>query len=95
MNKNDLCVKVYERVGEELKLSKGEVSSVVSALFDVVTDTVLAKEDVTIQNFGKWSVVTKKARKGRNPKTGDELMIPERQSVKFAVSSKIKGELNA
>lgn len=94
MNKNELAVRVFDVVGESVKTSKGDVNTIVSALFDVIADTVKTGEDVTIQNFGKWSMVTKKARKGRNPKTGEELNIPEKKSVKFAVSSKIKKDIN-
>lgn len=95
MNKNDLCNDVYNTLGQELNLSKNDVNNVVSSVFNLIEGYLQNGEDVTIQSFGKWSVVTKKARKGRNPKTGAELMIPEKKSVKFAVSSKIKEGLNA
>lgn len=94
MNKNELALKVFENLSESNEsLKKSTVVSVVDELFEVIKST-FSTEDVTIQNFGKWSTAIRKARKGRNPKTGEELSIPEKKTIKFALSSKIKKELN-
>lgn len=96
MNKNELALKVFENLSASNEgLKKGLVSDVVDEVFEVIKSTFSTEDDLTIQNFGKWSRTVRKARKGRNPKTGEELTIPEKTSVKFALSSKIKKELNS
>lgn len=95
MNKNELSLKVFENLSEaNPSLKKSVVVDVVEELFEVIKSTFSTEEDVTIQNFGKWSPTVRKARKGRNPKTGEELSIPEKKTIKFSLSSKVKKELN-
>ncbi|MBW1943125.1 MAG: HU family DNA-binding protein, partial [Deltaproteobacteria bacterium] len=51
-------------------------------------------EDVLISGFGKFCVKNKQRRRGRNPATGDDLMLGERRVVTFKVSSVLKNKIN-
>ena len=63
----------------------------------MIKGTLATGEDVMISNFGKFCVKNKRERKGRNPETGDDMMLPARRVVTFRCSgtlrNKIKGLL--
>ncbi|UCD32164.1 MAG: HU family DNA-binding protein, partial [Desulfobacterales bacterium] len=57
--------------------------------------TLENNEDVLISGFGKFSVKDKKERKGRNPATGEEMMLAPRKVVTFKCSGKLRDKINA
>jgi len=86
LTKQDLVEMIYS----ELNLSKKESVNVLESIFKIIKDELTAGNDVMISGFGKWSVRNKRARKGRNPKTGEEMMIEARKVVTFKSSKTIK-----
>ena len=90
MTKAGIVNDVYERVG----VTKKEAADYVNAVFDAMKDTLSEGEDVKISGFGKFEVRQKGERVGRNPRTGEEIMIPERKVPRFKVSQVLKDELN-
>ena len=66
----------------------------VSALFGALTDELKAGREVSVRNFGKFSVKQREARKGRNPKTGAALDIPAKRYPRFTASDSLKNGLN-
>ena len=66
--------------------------------FDVLLvrelDATLFGEDVMISGFGKFCAKKKKERKGRNPATGDDMMLESRQAVTFKCSGRLREKLN-
>lgn len=90
MTKAGIVNDVYERVG----VTKKEAAEYVDAVFDAMKDTLSEGEDVKISGFGKFEVRQKGERVGRNPRTGEEIMIPERKVPRFKVSQVLKDELN-
>ena len=90
MTKAGIVNDVYERVG----VTKKEAAEYVDAVFDAMKDTLAEGEDVKISGFGKFEVRQKGERVGRNPRTGEEIMIPERKVPRFKVSQVLKDELN-
>lgn len=70
-NKADLVQSVAAKVGD----SKKNVSPVVDAVFDAIREYLAQDEKVQIIGFGNFEVRERKARKGRNPQTGDEIEI--------------------
>lgn len=91
MNKSELV----SRVAEESGVAKKTVEDVLSCCFSVVEAVLVSGEDISISGFGKWEVVERKGRKGRNPKTGEELQIPAKKTAKWSPSKVIKNTLNA
>jgi integration host factor subunit alpha len=69
MTKADLADKLYEKIG----LPKKEATSIVETLFDSMKNILSEGESIKITGFGTFLVRKKGSRKGRNPKTGDEL----------------------
>jgi len=82
MTKADIVSEVYEKVG----LSKKEATDIVETVLDTIKDTLKSGETVKIAGFGNFVIRDKGARKGRNPKTGDNIEITPRRVVTFKPS---------
>jgi integration host factor subunit alpha len=82
MTKADIVSEVYEKVG----LSKKEATDIVETVLDTIKDTLKGGETVKIAGFGNFVIRDKGARKGRNPKTGDNIEITPRRVVTFKPS---------
>jgi integration host factor subunit alpha len=86
-----------ERIIEGLRntdLKKSEASRVTKSLLEIIKRTLESGEDVLITGFGKFCVKKKNARRGRNPQTGEDLMLRQRKVVTFQCSSVLKDEIN-
>lgn len=79
-SKNDLTVK--------------QVADLVEKIIESMKDTLVSGEDVLISGFGKFCVKNKAERKGRNPATGEDQMLPARKVVTFKCSSKLRAKIN-
>lgn len=90
MTKAGIVNQVYERVG----VTKKEAAEYVDTVFQAMKDVLSDGEEVKISGFGKFEVRQKGERIGRNPRTGVEIMIPERKVPRFKVSQVLKDELN-
>jgi len=78
MNKSDLINEVAKVVG-----TKKDAQKAVDCVFSAIKDALSKNESVTIIGFGTFKVATRKARVGRNPRTGKEIKIPEKKVPKF------------
>jgi integration host factor subunit alpha len=90
MRKTDLADKVVEKLG----VSKKESIDVLSMVLDEIKSSLQRGETVKIAGFGNFVVREKKARKGRNPKTGEEIGITPRRVVTFRSSQLFKQSVN-
>jgi integration host factor subunit alpha len=72
-----------------------EAVELVETALDMIKETLSAGEDVLISGFGKFHVRDKKARKGRNPKTGDEITVAPRRVVTFHASNELRNRCKA
>ena len=62
-------------------------------LFAIIKANLKKGEDIAISGFGSFKVVSRKARKGRNPQTGKEIQIPASKAVKFTAGKALKDSL--
>ncbi len=90
MKKTDLATVIYEKIGR----SKKEASDIVETVLDVLKQTLQKGETVKIAGFGNFVVRSKRSRKGRNPKTGEEIEITPRRVVTFKPSQVFKKFVN-
>lgn len=90
MRKTDLANEVYQRVG----IPKKEAAELVEAVLGTLKGVLRNGESVKIAGFGNFIVRQKKARKGRNPKTGEEIGITPRRVVTFRPSQFFKRHVN-
>lgn len=75
-------------------LPKEKCGRVVENMFELMKEKLEQGNDVLISGFGKWSVNSKNPRKGRNPQTGEALMLDARRVVTFKCSKKLKESVN-
>jgi nucleoid DNA-binding protein len=87
MNKNDISKKVYEAHGG---LSYADAQKTVDLILDTIKKRLSGGERVLISGFGSFSVIKKKDKKGVNPQTGEPVLIPGRNSIKFKPSKYLK-----
>lgn len=90
MTKAEIARIVHERVG----LSKKESAQIVEAVLEEVRSALVRGEDVKLSGFGHFMVRQKHARRGRNPKTGGDIIIAPRAVVSFRASQLLKSRLN-
>ena len=86
MTKADLVERTFEKVG----YSKKDVAEVVDAILETIKSTLEQGEQVKISGFGNFNIRHKKARRGRNPQTGEEITISERKVLTFKSSQILK-----
>ncbi len=93
MNKNELVEEILDRSG--LDFSRKKILDMINALVEVV-GVELGKEKgkVKLVGFGSFKAEIQKKKKARNPRTGEEVIIPRRRVVKFLPGKKLKQELN-
>ncbi len=87
MTKADLARAIYDRHGG---ISNQEAQRIVDIIFETITNRLLAADEVRIVGFGTLEVVTRRARRGRNPMTGEEIQLPERRALVFRPSRSMK-----
>jgi integration host factor subunit alpha len=71
MTKVDIIENIYEKVG----FSKKEVSKIVESVFDIIKETLEHEDKIKISGFGNFVIRKKRARRGRNPQTGNDIEI--------------------
>jgi DNA-binding protein HU-beta len=90
MNKMDLVSTVADETG----LAKAQASEAVDAVFNAIETALKSKSEVRLVGFGTFQTATRKASKGRNPRTGEEIDIPASTSVRFKPGKGLKDAVN-
>jgi nucleoid DNA-binding protein len=83
-------VEIVKRVAEELGCTISQADAAVEAILATIKEALRQGEPVILRRFGTWHVRAKRARLGRNPKTGAQAAIPARRVVRFVVSQTLK-----
>ncbi len=86
MTKAEVITKVAETTG----ITKKDTGAMVDALLQVITDELRAGGKVAFTGFGSFSVVERAAREGRNPQTGESMMIEATKAPKFKAGKALK-----
>jgi len=79
---------------EEIGTPRNKTTELFETLLDIIKTTLADGEELLISGFGKFCVKDKKERKGRNPSTGEELMLAKRRVVTFRCSGKLRDLIN-
>ena len=90
MTKADIVEKVYASIG----CSKKEAFDMVETVFSTIKNTLESGEKLKIAGFGNFVVKQKTDRRGRNPQTGDEMIISARKVLTFKPSAVLKAAVN-
>lgn len=90
MNKAELIT----AMADKMETSKKDAEKALVAFIDVVTETLTAKEKVSLVGFGNFEVTERPAREGRNPATGEPLHIEASLAPKFKAGKALKDAVN-
>ncbi len=85
---------IVERIFESAHATKKEASEVVELVFEVIKAHLECGEKVKLSGFGNFVVHDKRARRGRNPQTGEEIVISARRVLSFKASQVLKEYIN-
>jgi DNA-binding protein HU-beta len=90
VNKNELV----DAVATATELKKSEATKAVDSVFDAITAALKKGDDVRLVGFGTFSVASRAASEGRNPRTGEKIKIAASKQAKFKPGKTLKDELN-
>lgn len=90
MNKKEYIKLVADKLGKTQK----DVEEVLIVMLETIEETLLKGESVKLTGFGTFEVSERAAREGRNPATGDSILIPASKSAKFKPAKPLKDLLN-
>ena len=85
---------LIDAIAEQNGFSKKKSTETVETILEIIKSTLVSGEDVLISGFGKFCVKEKRERKGRNPATGEDMMLAPRRVVTFKCSGKLKDRIN-
>ncbi len=87
-------VHIITSIQNQLNIPKNRSSEIVESLLEIIKSTLESGEDVLISGFGKFCVREKSERRGRNPATGEDMMLEPRRVVTFRCSGKLRDRVN-
>ena len=90
MHKKEIAKRIHQEAG----ISEYEATKLLDWILELLKTTLQKGEPIAIQSFGTFTVHTKAPRPGRNPRTGEAIMISARRVVTFHASSNLKAEMN-
>jgi integration host factor subunit alpha len=87
-------IHIVDSVAEQIGYPKNQSSEITETLLEIIKRTLESGEDVLVSGFGKFCVETKHERRGRNPLTGEDMILEPRRVVTFNCSRRLRDEIN-
>ena len=87
-------IQIVELIQNQTSFSKSRSSEILETLLEIIKSTLASGEEVLVSGFGKFCVKEKRERKGRNPATGEDLILEPRKVVTFRCSGKLRETVN-
>jgi integration host factor subunit alpha len=85
---------IINTIHDQLDFTKNRSAQLVESVLEIMKATLEAGEDMLISGFGKFCVKNKRERRGRNPQTGEDLMLGSRRVVIFKCSKVLREKIN-
>ncbi len=85
---------ILDAIAEQNGFTKKKSTQTVETILEIIKSTLASGEDVLISKFGKFCVKDKRERRGRNPATGEDMMVAPRRVVTFRCSGKLRDRIN-
>ena len=89
MTKKDIVLKITDATG----IKQVDVKKIVQKTFDVIIESLVRNEKVELRNFGVFKIKERRARFGRNPRTGESVPVPPRKVVVFKSGLEMKQKI--
>jgi integration host factor subunit alpha len=86
---------IIESIKDQIGFTNNQSSEITETLIEIIKRTLTSGEDVLVSGFGKFVVNEKAKRKGRNPATGDDMMLRPRRVATFKCSGKLRKKINS
>lgn len=87
-------ITIAEEISEKNNQSPSQAKKTIDSLLEIMKSTLASGEDIMVSGFGKFQVNEKSPRKGRNPATGEDMMLDGRRTVTFSCSGKLRDKIN-
>jgi len=84
---------IVTKVSNDTNVAQVDVKKVVQKTLDVIVESLERGETVELRNFGVFKVKNRRGRVGRNPRTGEEVQVPEKKVVVFKAGLILKGKV--
>ena len=91
MNKKDYVTVISTKT----QMPRNEVEAIIDASHEIIVESLQKGEDIKLSGFGTFYSLKRSSRQGRNPKTGEQVKIPEKLVIKFKVGKTLKELINA
>ena len=85
---------LIDTIAEKNGFTKIKSTQTVETLLEIIKSTLASGDDVLVSGFGKFCVKEKRERKGRNPATGEDMILAPRRIVTFKCSRKLRDKIN-
>jgi integration host factor subunit alpha len=85
---------IAKKIGNDCGFMKGEAIEILEKFLGIMKAKLISGENVMISSFGKFSVKSKRSRKGRNPQTGKPMVLDARRVVTWKYSPRFKNAMN-
>ena len=85
---------IVEAVAEQIGYTKNQSVNTIKTFLELIKRSLESGEDVLVSGFGKFCVKEKRERRGRNPATGEDMMLEPRRVVTFNCSHKLRDRIN-
>lgn len=85
---------IAKTIADDCGFMQGEAAEVLEKILDIMKKKLIAGEEVMISGFGRWTVKSKRARRGRNPQTGEHIILDARRVVTWKYSPVLKAAVN-
>ena len=97
MNRSELIAAVADELvmNGTTKTTKKDAGVMVDTIVDIIAKTLVSGEKVSLSGFGTLDILERSERQGRNPKTGESMVIPASKTVKFKPAPSLKDAVNA
>lgn len=89
MNKEDLINQIAEKMG----ITKRQAINFLDVMIDILKESLLEEKKIMLRGLGTFQIIELRERRGRNPRTGEEVIIPGRKRIKFKASSELLRKL--
>ena len=86
---------IVKAVTEQNGYPKNQSFEIIETLLEIMKSTLESGEDVLVSGFGKFCVKQKQGRRGRNPATGEDMMLDPKRVVTFRCSRQLRDKINA
>ncbi len=85
---------IVQAVAEDIGFPKNQSAELVETLLELIKKALESGEDVLVSGFGKFCVREKRERRGRNPATGEAMMLRSRRVLTFHCSGRLREKMN-